>query len=246
MNYGAFRDERRKEMVGFGRVKLYKRDIAWLEGGRVKNDYQNKGIGREMIKYALDYAKSVKVRKAQFDTSSKNLGSTALAKYFGFNQKKSTNVLNAKRPDIKISEFSSIEVKKVSTKEAKKLYLTFNIGPSDEICMGWSYKSLKYLSEDDGEWYVVNSNAILQKITFKSVSIQEENDIWLIVYGKTNLSFELIQYILQQELKNKENNSFEIFCAPEVAPLVENIGFSYYDGEPFGVVLYEKILNKND
>ena len=246
MNYGAFRDERRKEMVGFGRVKLYKRDIAWLEGGRVKNDYQNKGIGREMIKYALDYAKSVKVRKAQFDTSSKNLGSTALAKYFGFNQKKSTNVLNAKRPDIKISEFSSIEVKKVSTKEAKKLYLTFNIGPSDDICMGWSYKSLKYLSEDDGEWYVVNSNAILQKITFKSVSIQEENDIWLIVYGKTNLSFELIQYILQQELKNKENNSFEIFCAPEVAPLVENIGFSYYDGEPFGVVLYEKILNKND
>ena len=246
MNYGAFRDEGRKEMVGFGRVNLFNRDIAWLEGGRVKNDYQNKGIGREMIKYALDYAKSVKVRKAQFDTSSKNLGSTALAKYFGFNQKKSTNVLNAKRPDIKISEFSSIEVKKVSTKEAKKLYLTFNIGPSDEICMGWSYKSLKYLSEDDGEWYVVNSNAILQKITFKSVSIQEENDIWLIVYGKTNLSFELIQYILQQELKNKENNSFEIFCAPEVAPLVENIGFSYYDGEPFGVVLYEKILNKND
>jgi RimJ/RimL family protein N-acetyltransferase len=249
MNYGAFRDEERKEMVGFGRVKLFNHDIAWLEGGRVKKDYQKKGIGREMIRYAIDYAKSVQVNKAQFDTSSKNLGSTALAKYFGFKKKKSMNVLNAKRPDIKISKFSSIEVKKVSVEKAKELYPTFNIGPSDEINMGWSYKSLKYLSEDDGEWYVVNSDAILLKITFKSLSIQEgpeERDIWMIVYGKSNKSFDLIQYILQEELKNKESNSFEIFCTPEVASLVEKIGFSYYDAQPFGVVLYEKILNIND
>ena len=249
MNYGAFRDEERKEMVGFGRVKLFNRDVAWLEGGRVKKDYQKKGIGREMIRYAIDYAKNVQVKKAQFDTSSKNLGSTTLANYFGFKKKKSMNVLSAKRMDIALSRSPSIEVKKVSAKEAKKIYLNFNIGPGDEISMGWSYKSLNYLSEDDGEWYVINSDAIIQKIKFKSVSIQEgpeENDIWLIAYGKTKLSFELIQYILQEELKNKENYSFEIFCTPEVASLVENIGFSYYEGESFGVVLYEKILIIND
>ena len=247
MNYGAFRDEERKEMVGFGRVKLFNRDLAWLEGGRVKKDYQKKGIGREMIRYAIDYAKTIQVKKAQFDTSSKNLGSIALAKYFGFKKKKFTNVLSAKRPDIRISNFPSIEVKKVSAIEAKKLYTNFNIGPSDEISMGWSYKSLKYLSEDDGEWYVVNSDAILQKIKFNSVSIQEgpeERDVWLIVYGKTNRSFEIIQYILQEELKNKESYSFEVFCSPEVAPLVENLGFSYHEDEPFGVVLYEKILDR--
>jgi len=249
MNYGAFRDEERKEMVGFGRVKLFNRDVAWLEGGRVKKDYQKKGIGREMIRYAIDYAKNVQVKKAQFDTSSKNLGSIALANYFGFIEKKSTDVLSAKRPDIRISNFPSIEVKKVSAIEAKKLYTNFDIGPSDEISMGWSYKSLKYLSEDDGEWYVVNSDAILLKINFKSVSIQEgpeERDVWMIVYGNSNTSFELIQYILQEELKNKKNTSFEIFCSPEIASLVEKIGFSYYEGQPFGVVLYEKILNIND
>ena len=51
---------------------------------------------------------------------------------------------------------------------------------------------------------------------------------------------------LKQELENEENQSFEIFCTPEVASLVENIGFSYFEGQPFGVVLYEKILNSNN
>jgi len=246
MNYGAFKDKERREMVGFGRVKLFNKELAWLEGGRVKVDYQKKGIGRDMIKYALDYAKSVNAKKAQYDTSSKNLGSIALAKYFGFKRKKSMNVLDAKRSDINIIKSPPLEVKTVSAEEAKELYKNFDIGPGDEISMGWSYKSLKYISEDDGEWYVVNSDAILQKIKLKSVSIQEspeERDVWVIVYGKTNICFELIKYILQEELKNKESKSLEIFCSPEVATLVESLGFSYYEGEPFGVVLYEKILN---
>jgi len=246
MNYGAFKDRERKEMVGFGRVKLFNKELAWLEGGRVKVDYQKKGIGRGMIKYAIDYAKNQHAKIAQYDTSSKNLGSNALAKDFGFKRKKSMNVLDANRNDINITQSPSLEVKMVSAKKAKELYKKFDIGLGDEINMGWSYKSLKFISEDDGEWYVVNSDAILQKIKFKSVSIQEnpeEKDVWLIVYGKTKAAFELIQFILQEELKNKETKRFDVFCSPEVASLVESLGFSYYEGEPFGVVLYEKILD---
>ncbi|MBA7679609.1 hypothetical protein ES703_87908 [subsurface metagenome] len=141
MNYGAFKDKERREMVGFGRVKLFNKELAWLEGGRVKVDYQKKGIGRDMIKYALDYAKSVNAKKAQYDTSSKNLGSIALAKYFGFKRKKSMNVLDAKRSDINIIKSPPLEVKTVSAEEAKELYKDFDIGPGDEINMGWSYKS---------------------------------------------------------------------------------------------------------
>ncbi|MHA2390571.1 MAG: GNAT family N-acetyltransferase [Promethearchaeota archaeon] len=246
MNYGSFKDKERKEMVGFGRVKIFNEEIAWLEGGRVRIDYQKLGIGREMIRYAIDYAKSVKAKVAQYDTSSKNLGSKALAKYFGFNRKKSINVLDADRKDIKLLQSPLLEVEKVTVEEAKNIYKKIDIGPGDEISMGWSYKSLKYISENDGEWYRVNSDAIVQKIKFKSVTIQEspeEKDVWIIGYGKTNRAFKLIQAILQEELKNKESKSFEIFCSPEIASLVETLGFSYYEGEPFGVVLYEKNLS---
>jgi hypothetical protein len=139
-----------------------------------------------------------------------------------------------------------MDVKKVSVEEAKKLYLNLGIDIDDEICMGWFYKPLKYISEEDGEWYVVKSDVILQKVIFKNESIQEgpeEKDVWIICYGKTNEIFNLIQFVIYEELKKKENFSFEIFCSSEVATLVENIGFSYFEGEPFGVVLYELLLS---
>ncbi len=245
MNYGTFLDEEREEMVGFGRVKLFAKDIAWLEGGRVKADYQKRGIGREMIKYALDYAHQVKAKVAQYDTSSKNLGSLALAKHFGFKRKKNMNVLEAERQDIKPFKTPSLSVKRVSAPEAKQLYKKFDIGLGNEICMGWNYKPIDSISEEDGEWYVVNSEAILQKIKIRRISIQEkpeENDVWMVIYGKVNISIEIFKFVLQKEFKNEKSKVFCAFCSQEIADFIEDLGFSYNEGEPFAVVLFEKIL----
>jgi GNAT superfamily N-acetyltransferase len=246
MNYGTFLDEKREEMVGFGRIKLFSKEIAWLEGGRVKAEYQKQGIGRKMIKYALDYAKKVKAKVAQYDTSSKNLGSVALAKYYGFKKKKSMNVLDAQKKDVKPFKPPSLTIRRILGNKAKELYKYFNIGVGNEICMGWNYKPLKYISDEDGEWYVINSKAILQKVKIKSISVQEspeEKEVWMIVYGRPKIAIELIKYILQKEFKYKENKTYDVFCSPEIAGLVEDLGFSYYEGEPFAVVLYEKTLN---
>jgi len=246
MNYGTFLDEKREEMVGFGRVKLFTKEIAWLEGGRVKAEYQKQGIGREMIKYAIDYASKVKARVAQYDTSSKNVGSVALAKYFGFKRKKSMNVLGVKRKEITQFKQPLLTVRKVFANEAREHYKNFNIGTGNEICMGWNYKPLKYISDEDGEWFVINSKVILQKITLKSISVRESPDdkeVWMIVYGRPKSAIELIKYILQKEFQYKENKTYVVFCSPEIAGLAEDLGFSYNEGEPFAVVLYEKNLN---
>jgi len=246
MNYGTFLDERKEEMVGFGRVKLVSKEIAWLEGGRVKNDYQKKGIGREMIKYALFYASQVKAKVAQYDTSSKNLGSVALAKYFGFKRKKSMNVLSVERQKIKQFKTHPLDVKKISADNAKGLYQNFNIGSGNEVCMGWRYKPIKNISEEDGEWYTVNSKAILQIVKFKSISIQENpdvEDVWMIVYGEPEITIELIKIFLRKEFQDRENKIYHVFCSPKIVNLVEDLGFSYDEGEPFAVVLYEKTLN---
>ncbi|MHA2180045.1 MAG: GNAT family N-acetyltransferase [Promethearchaeota archaeon] len=246
MNYGVFLDENKEQLVGFGRIKLVTKEIAWLEGGRVKNEYQKQGIGREMTKYSLDYASQIKAKVAQYDTSSKNLGSVTLAEHFGFKRKKSMNVLSAERKDIRLLKTQLLDVKKISVDEAKELYQNFNIGPGNEVCMGWSYKPIKVISEEDGEWYAVNSKAIVQIIRLKSILIQESpevNEIWIVTYGESKVTFELLKYILQKELKNKENQDYSIFCSPEVAIQIGNLGFSYSEGEPFAVVLFEKTLH---
>jgi RimJ/RimL family protein N-acetyltransferase len=246
LNYGTFIDDKREDLVGFGRVKFITKDIAWLEGGRVKTEYQKLGIGREMIKYALDYATQANAKIAQYDTSSKNLGSIALAKYFGFRRKKSMFVMSADREEIKKIKSHILDFKQISAEEAKKIYNNLNIGSGNEICMGWSYKPINSISDEDGEWYVINSNAILQKVKFNSISFNEgpeDKDVWMIIYGEPEIAIELLKYELQNELKNKENKHFDIFCHPEMTKKLEEMGFSYHEGEPFAVVLFEKNLD---
>jgi len=246
LNFGVFKNET-KEMVGFSRIKLYSNEVAWLEGGRVKIPYQKQGIGKVITNYSIDYAYKANIKVAQYATSSKNLGSISIAKYFGFKNKKSMNVLEAERNNIRLRGDSYLKVEKISAKEARKQYNNFNIGLGDEVCMGWSFVPLNYISDEDGEWYVYNSAAILQKIKFKRIQIKEgpgEYEIWLIVYGKPKIAVKLIQYILQEELNSIKSKYFEIFCHPHIAKKVEKMGFSYYEGEPFGVVLFEKNLSE--
>jgi len=245
MNYGSFLDEEMKEMVGFGRVKLFDKEIAWLEGGRVREENQKQGIGRQMIQYALDFALSVKVKRAQYATSSKNLGSKALAKFFKFREKKRMNVLDAEKGDILHVDSPLLKVKKLTAKEVKEHYSHFDIGEGEEICKGWSYKPLKYISDEDGEWYISNSRAILQKIKVKNLSIEEgpvEDDAWLVVYGEPDAAYYLVLYTLQEEFTDGKSNNFAVFCSPEIATFIEKIGFKYHDGEPYGVILFEKPL----
>ncbi|MHA2048350.1 MAG: GNAT family N-acetyltransferase [Promethearchaeota archaeon] len=247
MNYGSFLDKDRKKMVGFGRVKLFSKEIAWLEGGRVKAGNQKTGIGRKMIQYALDYALSVRVNRAQYSTSSKNIGSKALAKYFRFREKKQMNVLDAEKGDILQFDPPQLKVKKLAAREAKDQYRHFDIGEGDEISKGWSYKPLKYISDGDGEWYSSNSRAILQKIKIKSISMEEgpeEDDVWLIVYGESDVAYNLVLHTLHEEFTEGKSKNYSVFCTPETAILMKKIGFDYHEGEPYGVILFEKILNE--
>ena len=196
--------------------------------------------------YAIDYAYKAGAKVAQFDTSSKNYGSVSLAEYYGFKRKKSMNVLDADRSDIKLIGSTSLKIKKITPDEAKDAYKNFDIGSGDEICMGWSYYPLRDFTDENGEWYIHNSDIILQKINIKASPNQgspREDELWLIVYGKPQKAYEAIQNVLQEELKNEKIKHFEVFCSPETANLVENLGFSYYEGEPFGVVLYEKNID---
>lgn len=244
MNYGTFIDKDTKGLIGFGRVKFFPNSVAWLEGGRVRVSYQKKGVGREQLRYAIEYASKSGAKIAQYDTSSRNIGSLALAKHFGFQQKKRMEVLSCKRDEVKFEKkiFSGID--KISLKEAKQFYRKTEIGPGDEVCIGWSYVPIDYLLEKNSSW-IHKNNAILQTIKLSSAAIQEgpdENDLWMITYGDAKDAFDLILYAISNQMEQKSTELFEIFCNSDVVKSVQDIGFSYWENEPIGVVLVEKSL----
>lgn len=245
MNYGTFKDENKTELIGFGRVKLYNKDIAWLEGGRIKVSYQGQGIGKLQLGYAVEYANKIGAKIAQYDTSSDNLASISLAKYFGFKRKKCIDLVMANSNEIKLSKKTTPKFDNLTAKDVRELYMEFDIGPGDEVCIGWSYIPIKYLKNNHGSW-LYNRDAILQKLEFGSSHNKEtpsDHEIWMIVYGKPKMARDLIQYVIQNELETQESKIFKVFCKPEVVDLLKEMGFKYPEDERFGVMLFEKILN---
>ena len=227
--YGTFLDEEMKELIGFGRVKLFSNGVAWLEGGRVKVSHQKKGIGREQLKYAIDYAIKVGAKVAQYDTSSRNFGSISLAKFHGFEEKKRTEVLESDLSDLKLKEYDFSTIRKISNEEAKEIYKKMDIGPGDELNIGWSYIPLANLEDKNSLW-LTNSDAILQKIDIRSRTLPEkprENEVWIVVYGDPEAVSQLISYVVDHELNKDEINIVAVYyprlrhfpVPPVLAPL---------------------------
>ena len=245
MNYGTFLEENKTELIGFGRVKLYNKDIAWLEGGRIKVSYQGRGIGKLQLGHAVEYATKIGVKIAQYDTASDNFASISLAKFYGFKRKKCMDLVMVNSNDIKLPEKIAPKVEELAAKDVRELIKEFNVGPGDEVCMGWSYIPLKYISDEHGSW-IYNKGAILQKVEFgrsHDYELPSEQELWMIVYGKPKAARELIQYTIQKESESEDPKFFEVFCKPDVVDSIKKMGFKYPEDERFGVILFEKALN---
>jgi len=244
--YGAFLDEAKKELIGFGRVKIYPNGIAWLEGGRVKASHQKKGIGRDLMKYAIDYAIKFGAKVAQYDTSSRNFGSVSLAKFHGFKEKKRTEVLECDLRDLNLKQYDFSDIRAISNEKAKEIYKKLDIGPGDELNIGWSYIPLANLEDKNSLW-LTNSEAILQKIDISSRVLPEkprENEVWIIIYGNPIATLKLISYTINYQLNKDEINIVSVYCQTEALELLKEVGFKdpSWEDEPVAVVLYEKEL----
>ncbi len=247
MAYGTFLEEEMKELIGFGKVKMFSNGVAWLEGGRVKISHQKQGIGREQLKIAIDYAIKVGARVAQYDTSSRNFGSISLAKFHGFKEKKRMEVLECKISELKLNKGDFSQVRKITNEEAKSKYKKMDIGPGDELNIGWSYIPLSSLEDKNSVW-LTNSEAILQKIDIRSHAQPEkprENEVWIIVYGDPLAACKLISYSLRFEIDKDAIDLVELYCKAEAKKYVKDLGFKdpSWEDEPVAVVLYEKKLN---
>ncbi|MHA1747086.1 MAG: GNAT family N-acetyltransferase, partial [Promethearchaeota archaeon] len=237
--YGAFLKEEMRELIGLGRVKMFSNGVAWLEGGRVKITHQKKGIGRDLMKYAIDYAIQAGAKVAQYDTSSRNFGSKALARFHGFKEKKRMEVLECKINELKLSKSDFSQIRKITNEEAKRIYKKMDIGPGDELNIGWSYIPLSNLEDKNSSW-LTNSDAILQKIDIKSRVQPEnprENELWIIVYGDPLAACKLISYTLSIEIKVDEIDLVELYCKAEVVKHVKELGFKdpSWEDEPVAV-----------
>ena len=245
--FGAFKDEQKSLLIALGRVKIMSKDYAWAEGGRVAEEYQRAGIGKILGQKSIDYAKSKNVKYIQYDTFTENLGSVSIAKALGYYQKDYMELLEGELVNISLDNLKSVPFKEISPEEAFKFLREIPNGPATEISAGWSYKpfNLQQISKIKGNW-IRNDEALVLKIG-SDVILEGEtplsDEIWLITYGKVSAATELINGILIQEQKRRKSSdklTIQIFCPRALSKSIQELGFSYHEGKPSGVVLFEK------
>ncbi|MFX0011038.1 MAG: GNAT family N-acetyltransferase [Candidatus Hermodarchaeota archaeon] len=246
LNYGAFDNIDKTNLIGFGRVKYYPNGVAWLEGGRVRPSYQQKGIGRQLIHYALTEAQKTGANIAQYDTSSKNQGSIALARYFGFKRKKEMQILSIEPSDLRLElkSVSDIKIERIDALKAKSLYSSMDIGPGNEICIGWSFIPLDFLSNKDFTWLKLHKSILHTPNTIVETIYEKptEDELWMITYGEPLDNKKLIEYLLSSTIQTYQYKVIVAFCQLETANLIQKLGFRYENDEPSKVVLFEKKL----
>jgi len=247
--FGAFKDEQKTLLIALGRVKILSKDYAWAEGGRVAEEYQRTGIGKILGQRSIEYAKSKNVKYIQYDTFTENMASVSIAKALDYYQKDYMELLEGELGNISIDNLKSNPFIEISPEEAFKFLQEISNGPATEISAGWSYKpfNLPQISKIKGKW-IKNDEAIVLKIG-SDVSLEGENplsdEIWLITYGKVSAVIDLLKGILIQEKKRRNSLGklfIRVFCPRALSISIQDLGFSYVEGKPSGVVLFEKKL----
>ncbi|QEE17221.1 GNAT family N-acetyltransferase [Promethearchaeum syntrophicum] len=247
--FGAFIDAEKSHLIALGSVKYISEEYAWMEGGRVAEEYQRKGIGKILTQYCINYAKNMKYKYIQYDTFTQNSGSVGLAKSLGYYQKDYMELLEGELSKISLDNFKSSPFIEVSPEEAFEFLEEIPNGPVTEISAGWSYKpfNLQQVSKIEGTW-IRNDAALILKIGSEA-SLEGENpltdEIWFIIYGNVSKATILLQKVLIQERNRKQDFnklSIRVFCPKALSQPIQKLGFSYVEGKPSGVVLFEKKL----
>ena len=247
--FGAFKDEQKTLLIALGRVKIISKDYAWAEGGRVAEEYQRTGIGKIMGQKSIDFAKSKNVKYIQYDTFTENMGSISIAKALGYYQKDYIELLDGELGNLSIGNLKPNPLNEISPDEAFTFLQEIPNAPATEISVGWAYKpfNLQQISKINGKW-IRNDKAIILKIG-SNVSLEGENPLsdetWLITYGEVSAVIDLLKGILIQEKKRRKGLvklDIRIFCPRALSQSIQDLGFSYVEGKPSGVVLFEKKL----
>lgn len=253
--FGVFLD---LKLVAFANIRHLAREIVWLEGGRVRAEYQKKGFGIEFINYCLKYAKEHGVKIAQYDTSNRNQGSISLARRFGFNKKNEMPIFYTIFNDSAINEVKMQEVPgiiDISSDEAFTVGQTIPNGPENEFCIGWSFVPFnkEILSELKGKWYRFEKAMIWTHDASRSKSTEspEENEYWVILYGESNSAFKLIQgflYNFQKDGIPRNLKELHVFCHRSLVKEMQLLGLKRLQDDrpndpPRSVFLFEKVLN---
>lgn len=244
---GIFSPNSPEHLLGFMRMNWNNPTSVWLEGGRIRASHQKSGLGKILLEFVLNKCDKEGVKIAQYDTSSRNFGSIALARKYGFVEKTRMRALYIENPNLEKLIKLPENLQYLTSSNAFELLQTIENGPNAELNLGWAYIPFteEVIIKNTSRW-IRNNEAITLIYSNKDRILNREfpdsEGLWLIVYGKVDG----IQKLIVQAISNlysPQIKHFSVFCPECAAEKLEELGFGYYENEKTSVILFEKIFD---
>lgn len=241
--YGAFEGSK---LVGVGGLREKYENFAWIEDIRVHGKYQKKGVGTALFSYGEKLAKERGFPRVAFQTVTENGGSCRIGEKLGYERRHEMVALWMRPSKAPIVEEKYLQQHPIPAEEALEKLIRLPDGPSEEVCIGWSYSPFEpnyYDNDSEKNFYSVGDTVMLDFID-RSIVTGEIDGAKAILYGsKENVKDLLYGFIG----RNKDLGVILICLCPEkLVSEVLALGFKHanvWTGNNNIVVMFDKKLN---
>jgi GNAT superfamily N-acetyltransferase len=159
------------QTVGIVKLSLLSKDEWWIEGLRVNQEIKNRGIGKHLFGFAMDYWRSHLGGTIRMITGEGNATSQHLADLFGFQMMMKFQLFSA-IPDFMVPS----EMVQAQPKDTARIYQTLSeitgqLSISPYLDSGWAFNSPDYQTIEDA----VNGKHVWVKPKTSEFVILHEN-----------------------------------------------------------------------
>jgi GNAT superfamily N-acetyltransferase len=243
--FGAFDDEETIQLVGFGRILWYSRDIAWFEGVRVVPDRQQSGIGSAIFAHGIEYATGAGASVIRYDTGPQNAGSIALGRRYDFIEIYRLIGTYVGREELLAGEFATDDAEEIPPEMAIDRLKEVESPPIDMLCIGAEFVPLDLAWIEGGTWtFVANEGAVAtirHHDTSGNMDMPPPNVQVMVINGSGDAIAKLAKACAAKAFENPIVEVVSIMCPESAVQGLVDAGF--HREERFsGLVLFEKVL----
>ena len=242
MLYGAFKGD---VLVGVGGFRDKGKHLAWIEDIRVHGDYQQRGVGTQLIQYAEELARKQGYQRVGYQTVTENLGACHIGARLGFQRKQEMTVFYASPDDLPNIENNHSGIEMVSTEEALHALERIPNSPKEAISIGWSFApiSAEYFNSEQDIRFYIHKDTIMLEIDERNLSTNKIKIVKAILYGAKAAVDSLLSEFIARNVNRELPLMF--LCPKELVPDILPNGFqraTVWTNGPNTVVLFIKNL----
>lgn len=228
-----------KSILGTGCITALSKDMAWLGGIRVHDDFYNQGIGTRLFEHGITYAEKQGFTSVIFDTTYDTKGTIRIAEKVGASRIADLDAIYGNPCEIQVDPGY---LNQIPVDKAMDSIRSVPHGPDLVLCIGFDLVyplEQKTLDEHDIRVYGTARTILLENEIKKEFSQERVTDV--VLYGLKDDAKGLLCDAVQRA-QERGYKKIRVLGSQDIIKIGLDLQLKYPKGERFGLAIFKKDL----